>query len=588
MKLNKVITLAVAVLMSVSTLNAQSLSPSTKTHWDKGTLVVETPARPEGQQHAVGLTAPKMKTVRVAFVGLGMRGPGAVARFTHIPGVEVVALCDYVKERAEKCQKELRKAGMAPAAIYYGAKGYEELCKRPDIDLVYVATDWDHHFPVAKCALENGKHTAIEVPSAMNLEQCWELINLSEQTRKHCMILENCCYDWFELDALNMAQQGVLGEVLYAKGAYIHNLDPFWGDYWVNPENDPDKLGWRMKYNMENRGDVYATHGLGPVAQVMNIHRGDRFKTLVAMDTKSVHGKEYVEKKTGKPCPEYRNGDHTTTLMRTENGKVVEIQHNVMNPQPYNRLFQLTGTRGFANKYPIEGFVLESDHMKESAGAPDLEDLDSHSFMSEENMEKLRKAYRHPIIKKYGEMAEKVGGHGGMDFFMDVRMVYCLQNGLPLDMDVYDLAEWCCLAELGSLSMDNNNCSVSFPDFTRGHWNDVKGYQHAWASPADEAAADAAAKDFSAAHKLAAKKLNLWALYDAAQSGDEAAVKAYNEAAAKLDAETAIAEKATAAAAAAAEKAYADAYSKVEAEAAQPAPAPAQPSFKDDDLAEEV
>ena len=619
MKLNKVITLAVAVLMSVSTLNAQSLSPSTKTHWDKGTLVVETPARPDGQQHVVGLTAPKMKTVRVAFVGLGMRGPGAVTRFTHIPGVEIVALCDYEKARAEKCQKALRKAGMAPADIYFGATGYEELCKRPDIDLVYIATDWDHHFPVAKCALENGKHTAIEVPSAMNLEQCWELINLSEKTRKHCMILENCCYDWFELDALNMAQQGVLGEVLYAKGAYIHNLDPFWGDYWVNPANDPEKLGWRMKYNKENRGDVYATHGLGPVAQVMDIHRGDRFTTLVAMDTKSVHGREYVEKKTGKPCPEFRNGDHTTTLMRTANGKVVEIQHNVMNPQPYNRLFQLTGTRGFANKYPIEGFVLESGHMKQSEGAPDLEDLDSHSFMSEENMKKLRAAYRHPIIKKYGEVAEKVGGHGGMDFFMDARLVYCLQNGLPLDMDVYDLAEWCCLAELGSLSMDNNNCSVSFPDFTRGHWNDVKGYKHAYASAEDEAATEAAAAAFSAAHKTAVKKLGLWSLYDAAKAGEEGAAKDYAAAAAKLDAETEIAEKAASAASVAAEKAYAEAYAKVEAEAkpapapvaepapapeakpapapvAEPAPAPvAEPApatsstpFEDDDTAEEV
>ena len=564
MKLNRVLTLAFLAFFAASGLQAQSLSPDTKTHWDKGTLVVESPVRPEGQQHVIGLTAPKMKTVRVAFVGLGMRGPGAVARFTYIPGVEIVALCDYEAKRAEKCQKYLREAGLAPAAIYSGAKGYEELCKRDDIDLVYVATDWDHHFPVAKCALENGKHTAIEVPSAMNLQQCWELINLSEQNRKHCMILENCCYDWFELDALNMAQKGVLGEVLYAKGAYIHNLDPFWDSYWSNPANDPDKLGWRMKYNMENRGDVYATHGLGPVAQVMNIHRGDRFKTLVAMDTKSVHGKEYVEKKTGKPCPEYRNGDHTTTLMRTENGKVVEIQHNVMNPQPYNRLFQLTGTRGFANKYPIEGFVLESGHMAETDGAPDLEDLDSHSFMSEENMKKLRKTYRHPIIKKYGEMAEKVGGHGGMDFFMDVRMVYCLQNGLPLDMDVYDLAEWCCLAELGSLSMDNNNCSVSFPDFTRGYWNIVDGYKHAWAAPADEAATEASAVAYTEAQKIAVKKLNLWSLYDAAKSGDAAAVKAYEEAAAKLDAEIELAEKATAAAKAAADKAYADAYSAVE------------------------
>ena len=173
------VALFAATVFCVSSM-AQSLSPSTKTHWDKGTLVVDTPTRPAGQQHVLGLTAPKLETVRVAFVGLGMRGPGAVERFTYIPGVQIVALCDFVEARAEACQKYLRNAGLPPADIYSGEKGYEEICKRPDIDLVYVATDWDHHFPVAKCALENGKHTAIEVPSAMNLEQCWELINLSE------------------------------------------------------------------------------------------------------------------------------------------------------------------------------------------------------------------------------------------------------------------------------------------------------------------------------------------------------------------------------------------------------------------------
>ncbi|MDE6366145.1 MAG: Gfo/Idh/MocA family oxidoreductase, partial [Muribaculaceae bacterium] len=292
MFLKKFALASAAVLTIGTTLCAQSLSPSTKTHWDKGTLVVETPERPAGQEHVLGLTAPKMETVRVAFVGLGMRGPGAVNRFAHIPGVEIVALCDYVPQRAEACQKYLREQGLAPAAVYSGEDGYKAVCERPDVDLVYVATDWDHHFPVAKCALENGKHTAIEVPSAMNLEQCWELIDLSEKTRKHCMILENCCYDYYELNALAMAQAGVFGEVLRAEGAYIHNLDDFWNYYWSNPDNDPDKLGWRMKYNMENRGDVYATHGLGPVAQCLDIHRGDRFKTLVAMDTKSHHGKE--------------------------------------------------------------------------------------------------------------------------------------------------------------------------------------------------------------------------------------------------------------------------------------------------------
>ncbi len=476
----------------------------TNWHWEQGTIVVESPERPAGQESAINLTVPKLEVVRVGFVGLGMRGPGAVESFTHIPGTQIVALCDYEQERAERCQEYLRKASMPEAAIYSGEKGYEELCKRDDIDLVYVATDWMHHFPVAKCALENGKNVAIEVPSAMNLAQCWELIDLSEKTRKHCMILENCCYDWFEMNTLNMAQQGVFGEVIRAQGAYIHNLDEFWDYYWKDGEND--KLGWRLDYNMRHRGDVYATHGLGPVAQALNIHRGDRMKTLVAMDTKSVVGKALVEERTDSTCNNFRNGDHTTTLIRTELGKVIEIQHDVMTPQPYSRLYQLTGTKGFANKYPIEGYALGGDQLSASGVQPEVDNLSAHSFLPKDEMDALVKKYQHPILKKYGEMAKEVGGHGGMDFIMMCRLVYCLQNGLPLDMDVYDLAEWCCLAELGELSMDNGCAPVAFPDFTRGEWNKVQGYKHAYAAPeAEKEAADKAAA-FTAKLKEQGKK----------------------------------------------------------------------------------
>ena len=525
--MKKLTTFVIALCCAFTMTNAQSLSPSTKTHWDKGTLVVETPQRPAGQQSALGLTVPAMQTVRVGFVGLGMRGPGAVLRFCNIPGVEIVALCDYEEARAEGCQRYLREKGLPPAAIYSGEKGYEELCKRNDIDLVYIATDWDHHFPVAMCAMENGKNAAIEVPSAMNLEQCWALINMSEKTRKHCMILENCCYDYYEMNALNMAQHGVFGEIVSAEGAYIHNLDPFWDAYWMNPDgSDPGKLHWRMKYNMENRGDVYATHGLGPVAQCLDIHRGDRFTVLVAMDTKSVHGKEWVEKKTGKPCTEYRNGDQTTTLMRTAQGKMVQIQHNVMTPQPYNRLFKLIGEKGYATKYPVEHFSLTGDAVKSAGMATRMDDLSGHSFISKEAQDELMKKYYHPILTKYGELGREMG-HGGMDFIMDSRLVYCLQNGLPLDMDVYDMAEWCCLAELGSLSMDNNCCAVSFPDFTRGEWQKVKGFRHAYATPEQEAKQEDAAKKSTEAQKAVCAKLNLWSLYDAQKNGSAKAQKAY-------------------------------------------------------------
>ena len=540
--LKKIYSIALAALVSLSavTASAQSLSPSTKWHWEKGTIVVESPERPAGQQHALGLKVDPIKTVRVAFVGLGMRGEWAVMRFAHIPGVEIVALCDYEEPRAERFQKYLREAGLAPADIYYGENGYKEVCQRPDVDLVYVATDWNHHFPVAKYAMENGKHAAIEVPSAMNLEQCWELINLSETLRLHCFILENCCYDEYEMTALAMKQDGLFGEIIRAEGAYIHGLEWFWDSYWTDPnDNDVDNLHWRMKYNKENRGDVYATHGLGPVAQCLDIHRGDRLTTLTAMDTESFVGKEWVENKTGRECKEFRNGDHTTTLMRTANGKVVEIQHNVMTPQPYNRLFKLTGTKGYATKYPQPELALSGDALK-GTDAPQMDNLNAHGFMPAAQREALMKKYYHPILAKYIEKGRKMG-HGGMDFVMDSRLVYCLQNGLPLDMDVYDLAEWCSLAELGAISMDNNCAAVAFPDFTRGHWNDVKGYKHAFATPEVEQATEAAAEAYTAAQKAAVAKYKLWDLYDAVQKAEgkqkDKALKAYLKAVKKAKAE---------------------------------------------------
>lgn len=514
--LKKILLVALFAIAFLPSVMAQSLSPSTSWHWKEGTIIIDEPVRPEGQEHVIQLKSAKLPIVRIGFVGLGMRGAAAIDRYTHIYGTQIVAFCDYEEERALACQQDLRKAGFPPALVYSGEFGYKELCEREDIDLVYIATDWDHHYPVAEYALNHGKHVAIEVPSAMNLEQIWNLIDLSEKNRLHCMILENCCYDWYEMTALNMAQNGVFGEVIRAEGAYIHTLDPYWDEYWKNP-NDDSMLGWRMKYNMENRGDVYATHGLGPVAQVLNIHRGDRFTTLVAMDTKSVHGAEFVTKHNGE-CKEFRNGDHTTTLIRTAQGKVVEIQHNVMSPQPYNRLYKITGSKGYATKYPSEQYALSEEQLK-SVGVSPKNKISYHSFLPKEEHDALENIFRHPILKKYGEMALEVGGHGGMDYIMDSRLVYCLQNGLPLDMDVYDLAEWCCLAELGSISMDNNCAAVKFPDFTRGHWNDIKdGFKHEYASAHDEAISEEIARKFTENQKRITAKYNLWAAYDKAKT----------------------------------------------------------------------
>ena len=438
-------------------------------------IVTEVPERPAGQKDVLGLITPKLDTVRVGFIGLGMRGPGAVERFTHIPGTKIVALCDLYEERVEKTQAILDRAGLPRAAAYSGSEeAWKELVQRDDIDLVYIATDWKRHADMMVYAMEQGKHVACEVPAAMTLDEIWTVVNTAEKTQKHAMQLENCVYDYFELTTLNMAQQGLFGEVLHAEGAYIHNLSDFWGYY----EGD-----WRMQYNKEFRGDVYATHGMGPAAQALDIHRGDKMNTLVAMDTKPANIPEYLIEERGMDpdsAHQFANGQHTMTMIRTEKSKTIHIQHDVASPRPYSRMYQVSGTRGFASKYPTPGYALEAEMVDESV-TPDHENLNAHSFVSADVRDALMDKYKHRIHRELEEKAKEVGGHGGMDFIMDYRLVYCLQNGLPLDMDVYDLAEWCSLAELSRISIENGSAPVEVPDFTRGNWNRVEGFRHAFA-----------------------------------------------------------------------------------------------------------
>ena len=444
---------------------------------DSSVYVIKTgiPARPSGQKDMLGFVAPKMDTVRVGFIGLGMRGPGAVERFTHIPGTKVVALCDLHADRVEKTQSILDKAGLPRAAAYSGSDdAWKELVERDDIDLIYIATDWKRHAPMMVYAMEKGKHVACEVPAAMTLDEIWSIVNTAEKTQKHAMQLENCVYDFFELTTLNMAQQGLFGEVLHAEGAYIHNLRDYWGSY----EGD-----WRLQYNKEFRGDVYATHGMGPAAQLLDIHRGDKMNTLVAMDTKPANIPEYLIEERGMDrdsAYNFANGQHTMTMIRTEKGKTIQIQHDVASPRPYSRMYQVSGTKGFANKYPNEGYALEGEMLDETI-TPDHENLSAHSYVSNEVRDALMTKYKHRIHQELEEKAKEVGGHGGMDFIMDYRLVYCLRNGLPLDMDVYDLAEWCSLAELSRISIENNSAPVEVPDFTRGNWNKTQGFRHAFA-----------------------------------------------------------------------------------------------------------
>lgn len=454
---------SIAIIASCATPAIESSIPHKITN---GRVVLEVPEREPGQESALLLTCAPLDTVRTGFIGVGMRGKDAVKRFTYIDGTKVVAICDLEQAYIDKVQNKLMSRGCEKAVEYVGEDSWKELCERDDIDLVYISTPWDLHVPMAVYAMEHGKHVAVEVPAAMSIAECWQLVNTSEKTRRHCMMLENCCYDFFEMTALNMAQQGLFGEIVHVEGGYIHNLDPFWDKYHSN---------WRLKYNQNHRGDVYPTHGIGPLCQILDIHRGDKMDYLVSMDTDSFHGKEVASKQLG--TTDFANGDHTVTLIRTAKGKQIEIQHNVYTWRPYDRLFQITGVDGFACKYPIQGFSFKPENLDHSDA--DYQNLKGEEFVSDEIHKDLMEKYRHPIITDIEEQAKKVGGHGGMDFIMDYRLIYCLRNGLPLDQDVYDAAEWSCLTELSGLSIAYGSMPVEIPDFTRGEWKKVNGYRHA-------------------------------------------------------------------------------------------------------------
>lgn len=405
-----------------------------------------------------GYAAPKLPTVRVGIVGLGMRGPGAVDRLSYIEGVEIKALCDKDSTRVDKAQNILTKKGLPKAKSYSGEEGWKALCESKDIDLVYVTTPWHLHTPISVYAMKNGKHAASEVPAAKTIDECWELVETSEKTRQHMMMLENCCYDFFELITLNMARNGMFGEIVHAEGAYIHDLSK---DYLFDKDGYADM--WRLKENIQNNGSLYPTHGLGPIAQCMNINRGDKFDHLVSMSTndfslgamanelaaKDEFFNQFANKK-------YR-GNMNTTIIKSALGKTLMVQHDVSTPRPYSRIHLVSGTKGAAQKWP----------------GPERIAL-GHSWMKSEEMKAIEEKYTPPIVKHIGEIAKNVGGHGGMDFIMDWRLIDCLRNGLPLDQDVYDAASWSSVFPLSGASVGNRSKTIDVPDFTRGAWKTNK------------------------------------------------------------------------------------------------------------------
>jgi predicted dehydrogenase len=451
----KLLPLILSILLTIQIQSCQK--PSIKDQKIGAQEVFETPKRPHGQKDVIELKAEPIETVRIGIIGLGMRGSQAVRRMNYIEGAQIVAIADVIPEYVDRAQKMLVDANKPKADTYTGTDDWKTICERNDIDLIYVCTHWDLHTPIAVYAMEQEKHVAVEVPAALTIEECWQLVNTSEKTRKHCMQLENCNYDFFEMATLNMAQQGVFGELVHAEGAYIHDLR------WLNfaEENGYWDM-WRLKHLEKEDGNTYPTHGLGPIAHIMNIHRGDKMNYLVSISTDQYGMTAYAKEKFGDKSKyaktDYAKGDMNTTIIKTNKGKTIMVQHDVTSPRPYSRIHLVSGTKGFARKWPNKGIALEPN---------------AHHFLNEEEMDSMLKKYEHPIVKEVGEKAKEVGGHGGMDFIMDYRLVYCLRNGLPLDQDVYDAAEWSAIIQLSRISNENEGMPVKIPDFTRGAWNKV-------------------------------------------------------------------------------------------------------------------
>ena len=410
------------------------------------------------------------KRIRVGFIGIGSRGTGAVHRVSMIPGVDIVALCDAKQERVDENLKWLRDqkyAGVDKIKTYVGDEAYKDLCDFGDCDVVYCATPWALHQPVGLRGLLGGKIALIEVTSALTVDECWELVEASEKFQIPCMQLENCVYNGVELLELNLARLGMLGEINHAEGAYIHDLrEIIPSDGKRNREAE-----WRYQENMKHKGDRYPTHGLVPLCQTMGINRGDRFDYLVSLDS-GFHNSNYERFKKEfmtaddprKFDPPADMGEMTSTLIKTVKGKSILLQHDVSSPRPYSRIQLISGTKGVVVGFPEFHCALEGKCF----------DGKAHNWFDEKATKEIQDKYVHPLWRDWGETAKRVGGHGGMDFIMDLRWAYCLQNGLPLDMDVYDLAATSCLCELTETSVRGGSKPVSVPDFTRGNWRNVE------------------------------------------------------------------------------------------------------------------
>ena len=396
--------------------------------------------------------------VRLGFIGVGGRGTDLMNLALNSNDVIVKAICDIKPEAVLNAQKLVEEAGQPkPEGYSKSENSYLDLVRREDLDGIVIATPWLWHTPMAVASMKAGKYTAVEVPAATTIEECWDLVNTSEETGMPCMILENVCYRRDVMAILNMVKQGLFGELIHCQCGYQHNLRPVK----FNPgvEFGPGAIGeaeWRTLHSINRNGDIYPTHGLGPVANYLDINRGNRFISLTSVATKSRGLHDYIVKTAGEDHPNadiiFKLGDIVTTLIRYNNGETILISHDTNLPRPYSLGFRVQGTKGIwmndGDQIYLDG-ISQFDEWEPSA-----------SYLEK---------YDHPLWKKYADQAEG-SGHGGMDFFVVHAFIESVKNKVQPPLDVYDAAAWSVVSPLSERSIANGGEPQDFLDFTRGLW----------------------------------------------------------------------------------------------------------------------
>jgi len=393
-----------------------------------------------------------IETVKVGFVGVGHQGSSHVRNYLNIEGVEIKAICDIIPEKVERMQKWVTNAGFPkPNGYSKGDHDFERMCETEDLDLVFTATPWRWHVPVCVSAMKNGKHAATEVPAAVTIDECWQLVENAEKFNKHCVMMENCNYDRRELLFLNLVRKGMFGELIHGECGYLHDLRNYKvGDLYEGQ--------WRIQHSIKRNGNLYPTHGLGPVAQCMNINRGNQFKFLVSMSSKSRGLNLYAAEKLGPDHPfakqKYALGDVNVSLIENVDGTTITLYHDTNLPRPYSRINKVQGTKGLGEGYPDRIYI---------------EGRSPHDQW--EDLEKYYEEFEHPLWKKLEKLSAGAG-HGGMDYIEDYRLVESLRTGTPTDMDVYDAAALSSISEASERSVASKSGPVDIPDFTRGWWKE--------------------------------------------------------------------------------------------------------------------